>query len=144
MARTVNVRDVAGSLLLDLSSGGYEVDFDGVRYGPTVWNRSTSTSPWVDGRSLDVASKDSRSLELTLRVLGADNGQVGSRLQALVDAVEQPAWVLEVVVDSESTSWRAECADSEWSPLTVEMDNLFRTVTLTVPVQPSPSISGVG
>lgn len=142
MARTVNVRDAAGALVLDLSTGGYEVDFDGVRYGATTWNRSTSTSPWVDGRSLDLASKGTPEIELTLRVLGDDNGEVGSRLRALIAAVEQPAWVLEVVVDSESTSWRAECADSEWSPLTVEMDNLFRTVTLTVPVAPTPGIGG--
>jgi len=140
MARTVNVRDAAGTLLLDLSAGGYEVDFDGVRYGATVWNRSTSSSPWVDGRSLDLATKGTPEIGLTLRVLGADNGEVGSRLSTLIAAVEQLAWVLEVVVDSESTTWRAECADSEWSPLTVEMDNLFRTVTLTVPVAPTPGI----
>ena len=140
MARTVNVRDAAGTLLLDLSAGGYEVDFDGVRYGATVWNRSTSSSPWVDGRSLDLATKGTPEIGLTLRVLGADNGEVGSRLRTLIAAVEQRAWVLEVVVDSESTKWRAECADSEWSPLTVEMDNLFCTVTLTVPVAPTPGI----
>lgn len=140
MARTVNVRNVAGGLLFDLSEGGYEVDFDGVKYGAGVWNRVTSTSPWVYGRSLDMATKDTPEIELTLRVLGDNNGQVGARLRDLLAAVEQPAWVLEVVVDTESTSWRAECADSEWSPLTVEMDNLFRTVTLTVPVGPTPGI----
>ena len=141
MARTVNVRDVAGTLLLDLSSEGYEVDFDGVTFGPTAWNRNTSSSPWVDGRSLNSATKDARTLEVRLRVLGANNGQVGSRLRALIAAVEERSWLLEVVIDSESTTWRAECADSEWSPLTVEMDNLFRTVTLTVPVAPT---SGIG
>jgi len=147
MTRAVRIRDLTGVLVLDLavaSDGtGYELDIDGVRPSQTVWRRKTSTSPWVDGYSPDVVSKDGRTLEVALRVVGTDNGQVSTLQQALLAAIEVPQFLLEVEVDGVSTTWRADCADSAWSWVSSEMVNTFRTVQLTIPVQPSPSISGV-
>lgn len=148
MARAVRIRNLAGTLVLDLavaSDGtGYELDIDGVRPGRTVWRRQTSTSPWVDGYSTDMVSRDGRTVEIALRVNGTDNVQVATLQQALLAAVEVPRFLLEVEVDGVSTTWRADCADSEWSWLSTEMVNTFRTVQLTIPVQPTPAITGLG
>jgi hypothetical protein len=143
MARTVKVRDSAGTLVLDLSSTGYELDFDGVAVGGTVWLRRETRSPFVDGFALDGATKDGKTAQITLRCVGATNVVVEGLLEDLVAAVEVPSWLLEVEVDGVSRTWRASCADSSWSHLTVEMENFFRTVVLTVPVQPTPAVSGV-
>lgn len=148
MARTVRFRDLAGvallELALDVDGTGYELDFDGVNPGQQVWRRQTSTSPWVDGFSSGTPTKDGRSFEIALRCIGTSNVQVEELLQALLAVVELPAYLLEVEVDGVSSTWRADCADSAWSWLTVEMRYSFRTVQLTIPTQPSPTISGLG
>jgi hypothetical protein len=148
MARTVRVRDLAAVLLVELAleadGTGYELDIDGVSPGPTVWRRQTSTSPWIDGFSDGTLTKDGRSFQITLRVVGASNVQVETLLQDLLAAVELPAFLLEVEVDGVGTTWRASCADSAWSWLSTEMVYTYRTVQLTIPVQPTPTITGLG
>jgi len=78
---------------------------------------------------------------MAYRVSGANWGQVQDRRQAMVDAVEAWAWLLEVTIGGVRYLWAASRADSS-GPLekfaAIAGQNV---ITIKVPVQPTPTIS---
>ena len=138
---TYRLRDAAGTLVLDLNSDGYAVvessDED------ETWERRLSTSPWVDGDAEDGARLTAGARSLTVRVFGDSWAQVEARRLALNAATSSPTWLLEEYANGVSQVWRAGRADRSSTMGKTDLINLRRIVTLRIPVQPSPSISGV-
>lgn len=134
MAQTVRVHNAAGTLVLDLSANGYEV----VAVVPAgrSWRRMVTTSPYVDGALETGAVLDTSTVELTLRCVGADWTEVDALYVALLDAVEVPSWLLVVTIDGFTSTYRARAADSTSTLSTAEVNNAFRAVSLSIPVQP--------
>lgn len=141
MARTVRCRTAGGVLTLDLSSAGYEIVEDGVNPGERTWRRTTVTSPFVDGVYEVHSVLDGATAEVTVRCLGATWADVQARYAALLAAVEVPSWLLEIEVDGVSYAYRASRADSVAGLQTIEVEHAFRTVSLSIPVQPTPTIT---
>lgn len=137
---TVKLRNSAGTLLQDLSAGGYGV-------GPVgepefTWRRDRITSPYVDGWSLISAAKDGGILEFTVRVEGADWAEVTDRWVALRDWLDVWSYKVEVYADGVSTTYIAEPADVTPEPLTgPTVRNKARQFTVSVPVQPNPTVA---
>jgi hypothetical protein len=78
---TVNVRDAAGTLVFDLSAGGYGV-------GPVSddgfsWQSLGRRSPFVDGWTLVQATRDGGILTFSVRVEGSTWVEVEQRRIAL-------------------------------------------------------------
>jgi len=143
MARTVRFRNSAGTLVLDLSSTGYEMVEDGVNIGGRAWRRVTVSSPFVDGNHEVSSVLDSRTAEVTVRLIGSTWAAVQALYAALMAAVEASSWLLEVEIDGVSEVYRASPADSVAGTTTVEITHAFRTVSLTIPVQPTPYVTGI-
>lgn len=143
MTRTVRCRNSAGALVLDLSSAGYEVAEEGVRTGERTWVRQTATSPFVDGVHEVSKTLDGDKIEVTARVIGSTWGEVEARRQVLLAAVEASSWLLEIEVDGVSYTYRASGADSISGLTEMELRYKERTVMLTIPVQPTPAITGI-
>ena len=143
MSRTVRCRDLAGTLVLDLSSAGYELDMDGVNDGGRTWRRITTTSPFVDGVHEVSKVLDVNSVKVTLRLVSTTWVGVETLRQALLAAVEPSVWLLEIVVDGVSYTHRAYGADSVAGLLTSEVGAMYRTISLSIPVQPTPAITGI-
>jgi len=139
---TVKVRDDAGTLVFDLSSGGYgvgPVSSDGF-----TWQRVEARSPFVDGWTLVQATRDGGFLSFSVRVEGDTWVEVEQRRIALEEAVSEFAWKLEVYADDVSVTYRADPADMQPEPLTGPVvQNKARQFTVSVPVQPNPTVTGV-
>jgi hypothetical protein len=139
---TYKIRDSAGALVLDLCADeGYAVVVSSE--DEQRWLRKLVASPFVDGDSEDSATLASSTRNLTVRVFGTTWAQVESRRLALRDATSERAWLLEEAVDGVSLVWRAGRADSSSSFSSVDLVNKRRLVALSIPVQPTPAVSGV-
>ena len=134
MAKTVRIHDTGGTLVLDLSEGGYEV----VTVVPSqrTWRRMTVTSPYVDGALETGAVLDAGTLELALRCIGSDFAEVATKHANLLAAVEVPSYLLVIAVDGVTATYRARAADSTSTYTTAEITHAFRNVLLSIPVQP--------
>lgn len=143
MSLVINCRDLAGALVLCVSTGGYEPVEDGVRDGARTWRRLTTSSPFVDGTHEVSKVLDGYNIEVTLRLVAATWVGVETLRQALLVAVEPTAWLLEIVVDGVSYTYRASGADSMAGLSTMEVGSMYRTISLTIPVQPTPAITGI-
>lgn len=144
MARTIRCRDSAGTLVLDLlTANGYELVWDGVNIDGRVWRRLTASSPFIDGNQEVSSVLDSRTAEVTVRLVGSTWAAVQALYVALLAAVEAASWLLEVEIDGVSEVYRANRADSVAGTTTVEITHAFRTVSLTIPVQPTPYVTGI-
>jgi len=143
MSLAINCRDLAGTLVLCVSTGGYEPVEDAVHDGGRTWRRLTATSPFVDGIHEISKVLDGYNIEVTLRLVSTTWVGVETLRQALLTAVEVTAWLLEIVVDGVSYTYRASGADSVAGLTTMEVGNMYRTISLSIPVQPTPAITGI-
>jgi len=130
-------------LVLDLAATGYELDVDGVHDGGRTWVRQTTRSPFVDGVHEISRVLDVNKIDVTLRLVSTTWVGVETLRQALLTAVEVPSWLLEIAVDGVSYTYRANAADSVSGLTTVELGSMYRTISLTIPVQPTPAITGI-
>lgn len=143
----VNVRTLAGALVLALEdeANGYWIRGDGLPAEERRWLRRESRSPWVDGSSDDGGTVDATEVSLLVKVFGPSWVSVETRYQALLDAVAAPSWLLEQQVEGVSKVWRAGRVDVLVPPVsTMDLLNKRRYVVLTLPVQPTPAITGLG
>lgn len=138
---TVRIRDAAGGLVLDLNSDGYAVVSAGE--DEEVWDRRVTTSPWVDGDSEDGARLSAGTKGITVRVYGDTWAQVEQRRLALNAATSSPVWLLEVGAEGAAQVWRAGRADRSSPFGSSDVVNLRRYVNLRIPVQPTPTVTGV-
>jgi hypothetical protein len=139
---TVRIRNDAGSLVLDLSTGGYwvgPVDDNGYS-----WRRIRATSPFIDGSALVQATRDIGTLEFAVRVEGVTWVEVQQRFEALLASVDPILYQVEVDADGVSRTYVAEPADITPATLTGPVvAGKWRAYALTIPVQPNPTITGV-
>lgn len=146
MSVTLAVTVQDGSLgLTDLPltrANGYRIVRDGLGPGARLWRRQTVESPYVHGRILVGQSLDAMVATLHVRVEGSSAAQLETRMGALLAAMEQPAYVLEVVVDGVTYQWQCECADSAVGDAGLfgmfEMAEFQQVLRFTVPRQPVP------
>jgi hypothetical protein len=139
---TVKLREADGSLIQDLSAGGYWVS--PVEEPGVIWRRDRVTSPFVDGWSLIAAAKDGAVLAFSVRVEGATWVEVEQRRQALVDWLDAWSYQVEVYADGVSNTYVAEPADITPEPLTASIvANKARQFAVAIPVQPNPAATGV-
>lgn len=141
MDLTLRILNSAGVLVLDLNAGGYSgiVLPDQER----VWRRVTTTSPWVDGDDVGHETLAAQTLSLKVRVRGATWAQVETRRRALVDALETPRFLLAIGADGVVETWRATRADTVSPRPPDAVVNRMRVVTASVPVQPTPTVTGL-
>lgn len=138
----VQCLDSSGALVLDLETGGYEVV--SLRIGDRTWRRVTVTSPWVDGDSEVQSTLASRQIDLVVRVRGTTWVQVEQRRAALESAVaDAPSWQFKESIEGVQRVWRAFRADMASEAAAVEVVNLARLVSVTIPVQPTPTTTGL-
>ena len=140
---TLRVRDAAGGVVLDLCSGGYYATAAPAH--EETWRRDRVTSPWVDGDGASGTpdTLDSQRIPLTVRIEGATWVEVEQRRLALKSATTQPLWFLEVASEGVSFTYRAGRADSTSPFTTADVADRRRVVSMTVPVQPTPAVTGV-
>lgn len=137
---TVKLRESDGTLLQDLSAGGYWV-------GPVgepafTWRRDRIVSPFVDGYSLISAAKDGGELSFSVRVEGATWDEVETRRAALVGWLDAWSYKVEVYADGVSTTYLADPADVTPEPLTGPIVvNRARQFSVSIPVQPNPVVT---
>lgn len=138
----IQVCDSSGAVVIDLSADTSAWVVNDFATPGVTWNRQTVTSPWVDG-DFDVSvTKSQEQLILSLTARGASAAVVDGRLLALIDAVSASGWVLRVQIGAVGRAWRCKAADVV-SPLSdVDVRNNVRTVTLSIPANPNPTITG--
>jgi len=103
----------------------------------------TTTSPFVDGEHLVAAVLEAGSHTMAYRVSGATWSQLQTRRQALVDAVEVWAWLLEVTVGNSRSLWRATRADSSYPLDKYQAMAGQSTFIAKIPVQPTAAVTTV-
>lgn len=137
----VQIRDSAGALVMDLTlaNGWDKLVFDGQGVS---WERAEVTSPWVDGTFDASIRKGSQPLTVSLRAMGSTLAQADSRVGDLLDAVSASAWQITRTLAGVSTTWRCRAADAAVSFTTEDWLLNRRTVVLTIPAQPNPTITG--
>jgi hypothetical protein len=142
----VRLKTLAGSTLYDLhdEANGLEV-LAPIGMSSEQWRRAVETGRYVDGSDETSAVLDSSELVVRLLVSGATWPQAEARFMAARAAwIDEPNFLVDVIVEGVTTSWRANRPDWGSSDLDVEdVMNRQRIYTLTFPVQPSPTMSGV-
>jgi len=137
----LRAHDAAGTLVLDLNSGGYKAKL--LPVSSQVWRRPVSKSPNVGGSSPagpDVLEEVTQ--ELSVKITGSSWVEVCQRLDALVDAVTgSPKWLLFISVEGYEETWRAARADWDSPRRSSDVMNLSRVVNLSIPCQPTATIT---
>lgn len=144
IAASVTRPELGGGDLAISEDNGYEI----VSWSPgqTVWRRQTARSNYTHGETLVGAVKDSMRSLLLVRVGGATDAQMWSRIDALTAAFEQFSYQLTVTINGQVSTVRCEPAD--WTvgdsdsvqkyPLMARLQE----VSLIVPRSPIP-VAGV-
>jgi len=140
---TLKVRDTAGTLVLDLNTGGYKAIL--LPGSDATWRRQTTQSPFVDGNHEISAVLDGLVLDVQVKISGTSWVDVETKRAALMAAVSGSVavWLLEVGRSTMAETWRANRADSTSPAPAHNMLNLRRDVFLRIPVQPTPAITGI-
>lgn len=132
----MKIRDSEGVLVLTLGDsahvGGYLVT-DEYRPGARVWRRTTTSAPRVDYEFELTKARANVSTTLAVDVIGANEAEVKTRVDALLDAVEGDLWLLDVDGDGTSDVWLCDAADSE----VTRYPDGSRSVVLTIPARPA-------
>ena len=136
----VRILDLDAVEVLNLGTGGYAegpLSEDGF-----TWRRAVISSPFVDGDFEVQAAKESGVRTLIVHVFGSTWAQVETRREALEAAVSVP-FLLEVTLDGVVTTYRASRADVSSPQSASDVMNRRRDVTLYIPVQPNPTVTGI-
>lgn len=113
-----------GSLTLS-PDNGYHIARDGIGPGDAQWRRISVESPYTSGRFLTHAVRDTQTVPLNLRVVGATNIQVFDRIHTLSAAFSQFQYTMLVTIDGVDFNWICEPAD-----MTVGDSGAFTDLTL--------------
>jgi PAS domain-containing protein len=139
---SAQILDASGALVLDVSTGGYEVI--GLNPGDRTWRTIDASSPFVDGVQTVAAVLDSTTLELVVRVRGASWVQVEQRYQALLAAISQQSWLFSETSQAVTKVWRVNRpADSMSKQSAEDLSLCRRDVTVPIRVEPTPTITGI-
>jgi hypothetical protein len=139
-ALTVTGRVLGSPDFLLAPDAGYTI----VSVGPGVrsWQANTVESPFMHGRVLVSRRLEQGSVPLVVRVSGVTVSQVATRTAALVAALEQFSFTLEVTVDGVVSQWACEGADSSpgdgGSFDDVLLGNYMQLMTFQIPRHPIP------
>ena len=141
---TARILSLANDVLLDLN--------DGDAYVLASWSDDeevadsvTEESGYVDGDAEISYRLTATIIEVQVRVKGTTYAQVEGRRKALSDAVKAaPVWLLQRELEGVSVKWRARRPIYIGSPIdSAGIANRRRTVTLRIPVQPNPTVTGL-
>lgn len=138
---TVKLRSTAGTLLQDLSTGGYWVG--NVDEPQFTRRRDQITSPFVSGWSTISAPKDGAVLAFPVRCEGATWAAVEDLRAALEGWMDTWRFKVEIAAEGVSTTYVAEVGDmAAAEPLDAPtIANCARTFVLSIPVQPYPVVA---
>lgn len=112
LALTVTITDGTLSDLALTAANGYRNPRGGIGPGERVWRRQRVTSPYVHGGVLVGQVLDIETVNLHILVEASSSTQLETRMAALLDRMEQPSYVLQVAIDSQTYRWQCEPADS--------------------------------
>lgn len=139
---TVQILSSAGVLVLDISTGGYEVV--SMNVSGITWRTVDLTSPFVDGDHTVQAVLASQTFEVVCQIRGATWVQVEQRYQALLTALSAQQWLLSETLEGITKVWRVKRPANSTSRFTnVNVLNLLREVVIPINVQPTPTVTGV-
>lgn len=142
IAVTAQILDPSATLVLDVSTGGYEVV--ALSVSDRIWRTVEVKSPFVDGDHTSSAVLDSQTFELIVRVRGATWVQVEQRFAALLAAISAFSWLFAETTQGVTSIWRvSRPADSMSKRTKVGVANRFRLVTIPIRVQPTPAVTGL-
>ena len=139
--------ELPGSLPnLELNAGDFKwssTDSDG---GGVVWDRERAGSKYVDGETLVNRKKALVLQPARVIVTGANNTDLRTNLDDLIDAFSQFSFQITIDPDNAdagvtSWTWQCECADYSTGLLRLERNRLITDVTLSIPRMPDP-VSG--
>lgn len=108
----VTITDGTLSDLALIPANGYRNLRGGLGPGARVWRRQVAESPFVHGRILVGQSLDTEVATLHVLVEATSSAQLETRMADLLTRMEQPSYVLQVVIDGVTYRWQCECADS--------------------------------
>lgn len=143
-AVNVEVCTLAGAVLVDLNdaASGYELVSSSMP--DEEWRRQVVTSPFVDGDFETQAVLSGARFECVVRVKGDSWAQVEQRRLAMRTAwADKPAFLLNIVREGVGVTYRARRPDVAGSVATIDLMNNRRLLSLSFPVQPNPTVSGV-
>lgn len=124
------------------SSTGYAIVTTGEP--DMTYRHQTVTSPVVDGQFITQSAKDAGRLGMRIRVYGSTRQQVEQRYIALMNALNSTHSCLIVyTVDGIARTWKAYRSDVVSSIDSDAIVMVTRDVTLSIPVLPNPTVTGV-
>lgn len=135
--------DANQQLVLNVAEPDYQI----VAFVPAGLRRRRTAvaSPVMAGDAELASVPDVDAYQVVIRCLGETWGHVQGRHAALVAALTQRWWLLEVGVDGVVETWRANAATEISSPIVpaeVAATPARRVVSATIPVQPGPTVTG--
>lgn len=142
-----NMRALDGDLILALEdeANGFWIHSEGLLAIQARRLRRESRSPWVDGSSNDGSTIDSFEASVVIQVFGSTWAASETRYHALrAICRDLSEWLWEEVVEGISTTWRAGSVEVLTPPTSAaDIASKSRTCTLTFPVQPTPTVTGI-
>lgn len=123
---------------LTLGSGDYLILAEGMDFGPVTWRRQEARSPFIHGAIPTGQTKDITSAMMGIRVLGTTQSQLASNIDALVDAVSQWTYQINLDLDGTDYTWQCYSADYAVGASDDRFDLLDVEVRLVIPRSPVP------
>lgn len=111
--------------------------------GSVTWRRLTADSPYVNGRVLMAAVKDTPTMAVRIDVIGTDLADVQTKVGTLLTAVWQPSYQLSLTFDSATYTWDCEPADASVGVNYAHLFGLACPVGLAIPRKPTPAAGPV-
>lgn len=128
---------------LVISSGNYRLLADGMDFGPTIWSRQEARSSFVHGAVPVNQIKDNTAISMGVRVLGASQAWLSTNLDALIKAVSQWTYQVNITMDGTAYTWQCFSADYAVGAMDARFDLLDVNVNLIIPRKPTPVVGPV-
>lgn len=116
---------------------GYRISRNGIGPGGQEFERSHASSIYVNGDYLTHKRKGMQRVQMVVRVTAANANQLHSRIQSLVEAVDQYQFTMTVTIDGIVFEWKCEAADwvigdsGAWDDLMLRSNTQY--VSLDIP-----------
>lgn len=127
---------------LPICTTTYDVMYDdanGLDIGTVTWRRLTAESPFVAGRVLTQAVKDTALMSWRVDVTGADLATVQGNVGTLLAAVWQATYQVSLTLDTGATyTWNCEPADASVGFTHGHVLGKVCPVILSIPRDPTP------